>query len=104
MKEEEYVTKTFERECEGRDGSGKKVLQEPIAVKIEVHKSPDSRMISSLVDCPHNVGAHGQRCKASHPNQDKVGYGINCRYSFDYVPISLEGIDFESLVDDRADF
>jgi len=41
------------------------------------------------VNCIHNTGGHGDRCKASHPDKDKFGKRIWCPYSFDF-PYVLE--------------
>ncbi len=89
MSVDDYVTQTYPVECKGRDENGSEVLDEALDVEVKIYKSPGSSMISSNVDdCPYSAGAHGQRCKASHPNQDKIGKGINCSYSFNipYAP------------------
>ena len=86
---DEYVTQTYPIECKGRNEIWDEVLDIPVSVKVEIHKSPRSNMISSNVECPYNTGGHGQRCKASHPKVDKVGEGVGCPYSFD-IPYALE--------------
>ncbi len=86
----QYQVQTYNIQCRGRDSAGKEVLQNPVDVSVKISKSPDSNDISSMVECPHNTGGHGQRCKASHPpGVDKVGEGVGCPYSFD-VPYALE--------------
>src|SRR3989344_7912872 len=89
MELNQYIEQTFPIQCKGRDSLGSEVFQEPVDVKVKIHKSPGSNMISSNVECPYNTGGHGQRCKASHPEIDKVGEGVGCPYSFD-VPYALE--------------
>lgn len=89
MSDEGYVEQIFPIKCKGRDICMDEILDEPVDVKLKIYKSPGSNSISSIVDCPHNTGGHGQRCKASHPNKDKVGNGIICPYSFD-IPYALE--------------
>lgn len=88
-----YIETTFPVQCKGRDKDMKEVLKEPVEVKVKVYKSPGSNMISSIVECPYNIGGHGQRygqrCKASHPGVDWKGKGISCVYSFD-LPYALE--------------
>lgn len=84
-----YVEQIFPVECMGRDSNGNEVLAIPERVKVLIAKSPCSNTISSTVECPYNTGAHGQRCRASHPGQDKVLNGVICPYSFD-IPYCLE--------------
>jgi hypothetical protein len=86
-----YVTQTYPVECKGRDEYGNEVLESPLDVKVEIHTRPGSNTISSSVDdCPHNVGGHGQRCKASHPDVYKIeGHGVICHYSFD-IPYAFD--------------
>ncbi|MBS3107835.1 hypothetical protein J4468_02860 [Candidatus Woesearchaeota archaeon] len=86
---DEYVTQTYPIECKGRNEVGDEVLDTPVSVKVKIDKSMGSNMISSNVECPYNTGGHGQRCKASHPQVDKVGKGVGCPYSFD-IPYALE--------------
>ena len=86
---DDYVTQTYPIECKGRNKVGDEVLDVPVSVNVRIHKSPGSSMISSRVECPYNTGGHGQRCKASHRDFDKVGEGIGCPYSFD-IPYALE--------------
>ena len=86
---EDYVEQIFPIQCRGRDEQGKEVLKEPIDVKVKIYKSPGISMICSDVSsCQYNTGGHGQRCKASHPDKDKVGDGVNCPYAVD-LPLSL---------------
>lgn len=89
MRVEEFVEQKFPIECKGRDNLGNDVLEKPVEVTVHIHKSPGSNTISSEVKCRYNTGSHGQRCKASHPEVDKVGEGIGCPYSFD-IPYALE--------------
>ncbi len=86
---EKFIEQNFPIQCIGRDKSGKEVLSEAVDVEVRIYKRPDSNMISSSVKCPYNTGGSGQRCKASHPEVDKVGDGINCPYSFD-IPYALD--------------
>ena len=79
----------FPIKCKGRDYQGKEVLDEAVDVKVDIAQRPGTNMISSLIECQYNTGAHGQRCKASHPEVDKVGEGVGCPYSFD-IPYALE--------------
>jgi len=78
--------------CKGRGPLGQDALQKPIPITLTVRAHPftKSDMISCApADCPYLTGGHGQRCKASHPTQDKVGDGVLCPFSFDY-PYVLE--------------
>ncbi len=72
--------------CRGRDASGKEVLDVPAGVVVDLHRYPEpgSTIIGSVVYCHFNGGGHGQRCKASHPDQDKVGDGVICPFGFDH--------------------
>lgn len=85
----QYIEQTFSIQCKGRDKLGKEILGEPVDVKIKISNYRGSNIISSIVSCLYNTGGHGQRCKASHPNADKVSEGIICPYSFD-IPYALE--------------
>lgn len=77
-------------QCRGRGPSGEVVLDKPVSVNVSLSQPEPERMISvGPMDCPYNTGGHGQRCKASHPDQDKVGEGVICPFSFDY-PYVLE--------------
>ncbi len=89
MTVDQYVTQDYPIECKGRDANMQEVLDEALEVTVHIHKSPGSSMISSNVDCPYNVGGHGDRCKASHPDVHKIGRGVGCPYSFD-IPYALE--------------
>ena len=87
---DKYVTQTYPIECKGRNRFGAEVLDNPMNVEIEIHKSAGSNMISSNVNkCAYNTGRHGQRCKASHPAIDKIAEGVRCPYSFD-IPHAFE--------------
>jgi len=84
------IIKVFPIRCLGRDASGNEVLSESVVVRVEVSQAKgDEKNISLSVQCPHNTGGHGQRCKASHPNTDKVGKGVGCPYSVD-IPYALD--------------
>ena len=83
------VTQNYPIECKGRNRFGKEVLDNPVKVEVTISQRPGSNMISSLVKCTYNTGSHGQRCKASHPDVDKVGKGVGCPYSFD-IPYALK--------------
>lgn len=70
-------------QCGGRNAEGQAVLEESISVTVELNKIGGMISVGPM-DCPFNTGGHGQRCKASHPNQDKVGAGVGCPFSYDY--------------------
>ncbi len=99
MSLDKYVTQTFSVECKGRDINGNDFFSDGIRVDVTISKSPGSSTISSNVTCPYNTGAHGQRCKASHPKIEKILFekgmdpawneDIICPYSFD-IPYALE--------------
>ena len=78
--------KSVEIECRGRGPRGENVLRVPIHVVVGLFKPyprhPEE--IEAKPTCPYLTGGHGQRCKASHPNQDKVGDGVFCIFRFDY--------------------
>jgi len=84
-----FVKQTYPIECKGRNEIGDEALDAPVKVLVEVYKSQASNTISSIVRCLYNTGGHGQRCKASHPDVDKIGEGVGCPYSFD-LPYALE--------------
>ena len=86
---DKYVTQKYPIECKGRNLLRKDVLSEPVRVLVEIFKSPDSNTISSNVECPYNIGGHGDRCKASHPEVDKKEVGVSCPYSFD-IPYAID--------------
>jgi hypothetical protein len=50
--------------CKGRSVLRMEVLKIPVDVKVKISGRPESNTISSLVECPHNTGAYGERCKA----------------------------------------
>lgn len=90
MAEDRYIEKVLSLACHGRDADGNAVLERPVYVKVTLRQSPGvTKSVSCNVECPYNTGGHGQRCKASHPEQDKVGEGVFCPYSFDF-PYVLE--------------
>lgn len=90
MNPTDYVKQEFQIECKGRDKSGKEVLPHPVLIYLQIYQSPGSNTISSDTShCIYNTGAHGQRCRASHPDVDKIGEGVECPYSFD-IPHALE--------------
>lgn len=85
----EYPEPRFPIECKGRDSRGKEVLDEAVKVEVRVSSLPPGLISLDVMDCPHNTGGHGQRCKASHPETDKVGKGVICPYSVD-IPYALD--------------
>ena len=89
MSVNDFVTQTYPIECKGRNDVGEEVLNNAINVEVNIGKRPGSSTISSYVECEYNTGGHGQRCKASHSEKDKVGEGVVCPYSFD-IPYALE--------------
>ena len=77
--------KLVQIQCCGRGPTGETVLQQPVGVTVRLSSPGPGPMISvGPTDCPYNTGGHGQRCKASHPEKDKVGAGVLCPFSFDY--------------------
>ena len=85
------TTKTVCVKCHGRGDRGQDVLPEPIDVTVQLSMPSASGPISvAPTDCPYNTGGHGQRCKASHPHQDKVGQGIACTFSFDFPDVAAD--------------
>lgn len=79
-----YLEMVFPIQCRGYDKAREEVLQKPVSAKVKVYQPPgDEKNISLSVDCVHNTGGHGQRCKASHLDKDKVGKGVGCPYSVD---------------------
>ena len=87
---DKYVEQEFPIICRGRDSKGKKVLETPVHVRVIISQFYGCvETISSTVDCIHNTGGHGQGCKASHPNIDKVDEDVGCPYSFD-IPYALK--------------
>jgi hypothetical protein len=83
------MSASFQIECRGRNERREKVLKDPVRVEVTVSQSPGSNMIGSTVKCPYNTGGHGDRCKASHPDRDKVGDGISCPYAVD-LPYAVD--------------
>lgn len=92
--------KNFHIMCKGRDASYKETLPKEIPVTVYVRLREDQKTIAMSVDCPHNTGGHGQRCKASHPGVDKVGDGILCPYSAD-IPRVIDY--FEEIIKEEDD-
>lgn len=90
------MKKTVAIKCRGWGFNDEEVLSEPIYVDIEIRRAPFSSIVSATPRrCPYNTGGHGRRCKAAHPDQDKVGNGVICHFSFDYpyskdVPAELK--------------
>lgn len=90
MSREARIEQVFPIQCKGRDSMGNEVLAQAVDVRVTISQyKGDQKMISSVVECIYNTGGHGQRCKASHPDQDKAGQGVGCPYSFD-IPYALE--------------
>lgn len=75
--------KMVDVQCKGRGREARPVFDQPINVSVRLSQCGDIISVNPQ-HCPFNTGGHGQRCKASHPDQDKVGIGIGCPYSFDY--------------------
>ena len=78
----------FNISCYGRGVEGNPVLSEPVEVVITVYKASEFE-VALNVKCIYNTGGHGQRCKASHPEIDKIGDGVTCPYSID-VPYAID--------------
>jgi hypothetical protein len=84
------LEKRVELTCKGRGFKSEEVLRDGVLVTIRLSKRLNSETISvGPENCLYNTGGHGQRCKAAHPDQDKVGDGVLCAFSFDY-PYVLE--------------
>ncbi len=94
LKLNKEVTQTYPVKCRGRNDLGEEVLKDSVNVEVKIHTSPGSNIISSNVRCQYNTGGHGQRCKATHPNVDKVGEGIGCPYSLD-IPYAMDNAQRE---------
>jgi hypothetical protein len=69
--------------CRGCGADDSFALSTPVEVLVKLEKY-GALIMSAPDNCPHNAGKLGQRCKASHPDQEKVGDGVLCRFSFDY--------------------
>lgn len=83
MANESFV-KICNVQCYGCDQNGQLALEEPMNAQVKIYKTPDSEyLISTTVKCSYNTGAHGQRCRASHPETDKAGEGVSCPFSFE---------------------
>ena len=76
-------------QCAGKGFDGKPVLPETIPVLIQIRHGRGGQANTSVepTGCPYNTGSHGERCKAAHPRQDKVGEGVLCPFSFDFPHI-----------------
>jgi len=74
-------TCTFQIKCQGRRAPGIVALEEPVSARLIIGQVGNT--IDIRVKCKYNTGGHGQRCKASHPEADKVGEGVYCPYSLD---------------------
>ena len=84
MPKENNFVKRLTIRCKGRNAARKEVLPEPVYVIVTIAQPAENENdIFLSVECPHNTGGHGQRCKASHPEIDKVGDGIACPYAVD---------------------
>lgn len=71
--------------CRGVDAKGEPVLAEAITVTIELHQlQAGSNISTGPTDCPFNGGCHGQRCRASHPGQEKGAVEAFCPFTFDF--------------------
>ena len=79
---------TFAISCYGRDANGNTVLPEPVQIICNVRQSTEWT-ISIDVTCPYSTRGHRERCKASHPETDKIGEGVACPYSLD-IPYALD--------------
>src|SRR4030042_1413607 len=78
---ESYIDAVFPIECKGRDANGKDVLKNPVKALVKIYKRQGSSDLSSILECQYNTGGPGHRCKASHPDVDKIGEGVICPYS-----------------------
>ncbi len=84
MAKKMVIKQNFPIECYGRDEKGNEVLEEPVEIELEICQGAGTiKGISGDVKCEYNTGGHHQRCKASHPDVDKVGDGVTCPFSFD---------------------
>jgi hypothetical protein len=86
-----YIEQNFPIECFGRGKGREEVLKTPVHVKVKIYQviGDEKNISSQVLECPHNTGSHGQRCKASHPYVDKIDEGITCPYSFD-IPFAID--------------
>ena len=69
--------------CKGRGFNQEEVLSEAVEVIVTVGQYASKTDLMLDVTCPYNTGSHGQRCKASHPDVDKVDDGVACCFSID---------------------
>lgn len=98
MNQEFPTIKSTEIMCNGRGPNGEGVLEKPINVVIELsrpylRKPNDIEVVPK--DCPFLTGGHCQRCKASHPDKDKVGTGVLCPYSFNWPYVLENNLDWK---------
>lgn len=90
MAKDAYLGIVFPIQCRGRNESREEVLLQPIEAKVRIFQpNGNETTISTIVECLHNTGGHGDRCKASHPGIDKIGEGIGCPYSLE-IPFTLD--------------
>ena len=87
--------------CGGRGPNGESIF-EPIDIVIELFKpyplyQNDIEVVPK--DCSFLTGGHRQRCKASHPDLDKVGDGVACPYSFDFPYVLENNADWKIPVE-----
>jgi hypothetical protein len=85
------MSETFIIPCKGRMPNRKDALNEPVEAKITVCQFGIAIIMN--VKCPYNTGDQGQRCKASHPEVDKLGEGVICPYSID-LPYAIDNVDY----------
>lgn len=79
----------FDIQCRGRDSQGRVALDQPVEAKVWAAQI-NEEVISLSVDCRHNTGPHGDRCRASHPNTHEIGEGM-CPYAVDFP----DAVDFK---------
>lgn len=99
----QYRTKLIEQifpiRCLGRNSERKPVLEKAVDVKVNIHKSPNSSLISSSVECKYIYGSHSQFCRAS--KQGDVAE-IICPYSFD-LPYAIDEFVKQSSKAEKED-
>jgi hypothetical protein len=91
MAKDRYIETIFPIQCFGRNSEGEKVFRLPVQVEVKVSQSSgnETDIFVSVNKCQYNTGGHGQRCKASHPEIDKVGEGVLCPYAID-IPYATD--------------
>lgn len=98
MNQEFPTIKSIEIMCVGRGPDGGGVLEKPINVVIKLSrpylKKPNDIEVVPK-NCPFLTGGDPQRCKASHPDEDKVGAGVLCPFSFDWPYVLENNADWE---------